>query len=130
MKSFNKISARQERLIAYLLTERTIERACGKAKVAVTTYWRWMQNEIFLTEYRKTRRGILENIVARMQSLSFSAIDTLEKNLNCENPATENRAAQIIIEQSLRGLELLDVENRLEMLESLVRDLENKDEQI
>lgn len=128
MKRISQISARHEKLIALLLTERTIEKACEKAGVAVTTYWRWMQDETFLREYRKTRRGILENTVARLQSLSFSAIDTLEKNLNCENPATENRAAQIIIEQSLRGLETLDVENRLEMLESLVKDLEKKDE--
>jgi hypothetical protein len=128
MESSNKISARQEKLIAHLLTERTIEQACDKAKVAVTTYWRWMQNQNFLREYRKTRRGVLENTIARLQSLTFSAIDTLEKNLNCENPAIENRAAQIIIEQSLKGLELLDVENRLEMLESLVKDWEKKDE--
>jgi hypothetical protein len=43
----------------------------------------------------------------------------LERNLNCENPAAEIRAAQIILEQSLKGLEILDIESRLETLELL-----------
>lgn len=85
----------------------------------VTTYWRWMQNETFLREYRKVRRGILENTIARLQSSTYQAIETLERNLNCENPAAEIRAAQIILEQSLKGLEILDIESRLETLELL-----------
>ena len=59
MKGTGKISAKQEKLIALLLAERTIEGACQKANVAVTTYWRWMQDEGFISEYRKVRRGML-----------------------------------------------------------------------
>ena len=120
----SEISAKQEKLIALLLTEKTIDEACKKAGVNVTTYWRWMQNENFLMHYRKARRGILENTVAKLQSITFAAIDTLERNLNCENPAAEIRAAQIILEQSGKGLETLDVENRIESLETLVKQME------
>lgn len=119
-----EISAKHEKLIACLLTEKTIDEACRKANVAVTTYWRWMQDEGFLKQYRQTRRGILENTIAKLQSITFQAIDTLERNLNCENPATEIRAAQIIIEQSIKGLEMLGVEERIESLEVLVGRLE------
>ncbi len=124
----SEISTKQQKLIALLLTEKTIEEACYKADINPTTYWRWMQNQNFLNEYRKTRRGILENTVARLQSLTLSAIDTLEKNLNCENPTVEIRAAQTIIGLSLRGLEMLDVENRIETMETIVKELEKKDE--
>lgn len=120
MKLSGKISAKQEKLIALLLTEKTIDEACLKGKIAATTYWRWMQNEAFLREYRKVRRGILENTVARLQSSTYQAIETLERNLTCENSAAEIRAAQIILEQSIRGLELLDIEGRVEMLEELL----------
>ncbi len=120
MKSSSEISTKQEKLIPLLLTERTIDEACRKAKVAVKTYWRWMQTEVFLAEYRKARRGILENTIAKIQSLSFQAIDALEKNLTCENPAAEIRAAQIVLEQAIRGMEVLDIENRLEYLEATV----------
>lgn len=124
----SEISAKQNKLIALLLTEKTIDAACAKANVAVTTYWRWMQDENFLSEYRKVRRGILENTIAKLQSVTHQAIETLERNLNCENPATEIRAAQIILEQSLKGLEILDVENRVEMLEILLNKMEAQNE--
>ncbi len=124
MKGFKKITAKQEKLIALLLTERTIEQACVKANIAVTTYWRWMKDQIFIDEYRRARRGILENTIARLQSITLSALDTLERNLNCENPSVEVRCAAIILEQSIRGVEMLDVADRLEMLESLVRHKE------
>ena len=118
MRGFGEISAKQQKLIALLLTERTIDVACQKANVAVTTYWRWMQDRNFLVEYRKARRGILENTIAKLQSIVFTAVDTLERNLNCENPSVEIRCAAIIIEQSLKGMETLDIENRLESLEA------------
>lgn len=124
----SEITNKQEKLIARLLTEKTIDEACKKSNVAVTTYWRWMKDENFLTQYRRARRGILENTVAKLQSVTYQAIETLERNLNCENPAAEIRSAQIILEQSIKGLEMLDVENRIEMLEELVKSWEKRDE--
>lgn len=111
-----------------MLTERTIDAACQKAKVASTTYWRWMREAAFLREYRNARRGILENTVAKLQSIVFGAIDTLERNLSCENPSVEVRAASIVLEQSIKGLEMLDLEARVETLESLLRYKEAHDE--
>jgi hypothetical protein len=130
MKGSGEISAKQQKLIALLLTERTIDAACQKAKVAPTTYWRWMRERRFLVAYRAARRGILENTVAKLQSIVFAAVDTLERNLNCENPAVEIRAAAIILEQSIKGLEMLDIEARLETLESLVSYKEDHGESI
>jgi hypothetical protein len=120
MNKIRNISAKQERLIAFLLSERTVDGACRQANVGVTTYWRWMKDQSFLDEYRRARRGILENTVARLQSITLSAIDTLERNLNCENPGVETRTAAVILEQGLKGLELLDLEGRVEMLEGML----------
>jgi len=128
MKRSGEISTKQQKLISLLLTERTIDAACQKAKVAPTTYWRWMREAGFLREYRNARRGILENTVAKLQSIVFGAIDTLERNLSCENPSVEVRAASIVLEQSIKGLEMLDLEARVETLESLLRYKEAHDE--
>jgi hypothetical protein len=126
MQTTDELSAKQEKLIALLLTEKTIDEACKKADVNVTTYWRWMQDEKFLREYRKVRRGILENTVAKLQSVTHQAIETLERNLHCENPSVEIRCAQIILEQSMKGLESLEFERRIEQLENFVNDLEQQ----
>ena len=124
MHSGEDLSANQEKLIGYLLTEKTTEEACRKAGINVTTYWRWMKEEKFLREYRKIRRGILENTVTKLQSITHQAIETLERNLHCENPGIEIRCAQIILDQSMKGLEALEVENRLEQLEATIISLE------
>lgn len=120
------LTAKQEKLIALLLSERTIDDACQKAKVNVSTYWRWMKDRKFLDRYRQVRRGILENAVAKLQSITFEAIDTLARNLHCENPSVENRCAAIFLEQSVKGMELLDVENRIQELESIIREMERE----
>ncbi len=129
MQTSDELTTKQEKLIALLLTEKTIDEACKKAGVNVTTYWRWMKDENFISQYRKMRRGILENTVAKLQSITYQAIETLERNLTCENPSVEIRCSQIILEQSLKGLEMLDIENRLEMLEHVVKQTEEFDEQ-
>lgn len=126
MNTSGEITPKQQKLIALLLTEKTIDAACKKANVAVSTYWRWMHDLRFLTAYRVARRGIIENTVAKLQSLAFTAIDALERNLNCENPAVEIRSASIVLDQSIRGLEILDVEGRLVMLESVINRSEDK----
>jgi hypothetical protein len=120
------LSVKQERLITYLLTERTIDAACAKAEVAVTTYWRWMKDPLFLTQYRTARDGILENTIAKLQSLSFEAIDTLERNLNCGNPSVEIRCATIILEQSIKGMEMLSLKTRVEQIENEMKEQENE----
>lgn len=122
MKTSQELSHKKEKLIALLITERTIDAACSKANVNVTTYWRWMKDETFLKCYREARRGIIENAVARLQGASYRAIETLERNLACENPSAEIRAAQIILDQSLKGLEILEMELRVTELERIMKE--------
>ena len=114
------LSTKQEKLLAHLLSERTIDSACQKANVAVTTYWRWMKDPLFLSHYRELRRGLMENAIAKIQASVFTAIETLDRNLNCENASVEIRCASIILEQSIKGIELLDLAHRIEGLEMVV----------
>ena len=83
-----------------------------------------MQDKNSSREYRKVRRGILENTVAKLQSVTYQAIETLERNLHCENPERLDALAQIILEQSMKGLEALEIENRINTLEATISDLE------
>ena len=126
MKTPKVLTSKQEKLIALLLTERTIDQACTKCGVAVTTYWRWMKDANFLSEYRAARRKILENTIARIQSITHDAIDALERNLHCENPSVELRCAAIILDQGIKGMEMFELAERLDMLESLVKHKEGQ----
>jgi hypothetical protein len=63
---------------------------------------------------------VFEQNIIRLQSLHAGAVDTLERNLSCENPSVEVRAAQIVIESTRKDFETLDVLSRLEALENAV----------
>jgi hypothetical protein len=126
METLGNISPKQERLIIFLLNERTIEEACRKAGVGISTHWRWARDERFLNRYRDARRGLLENTVSRLQAIANSAVDALERNLTCKNPSVEVRSAAVILEHAIRGLEAMDIDVRLKELEAIIASKNNE----
>jgi hypothetical protein len=124
MDTSENLSVKQEKLIAHLLVESTIDAACKKANVAVTTYWRWMRDQNFVDAYRWARNEILENTVARLQTLNAAAVQALERNLNCNNPSIEIRCATVILDLSMKATEMLNLKKRVEYLETLVESME------
>jgi len=55
-----KLTSKQEALIAALLTEPTYAAAAAKAGVGETTLYRWLQLPPFRTAYRQARRELVE----------------------------------------------------------------------
>lgn len=74
----------------------------------------------FMEAYHEARKAVYEATLTRLQKASEKAVDTLVKNLGCGQFATEVRAAQAILEHAAKGHEMLDIEHRLEQLESRV----------
>ena len=50
------------------------------------------------------------------------AVEALVRNLKCDHPAVEVSAARVILDQSYRGVELLEMEARITVLEELLPD--------
>ncbi len=119
LKSPMKI-ANREKAITALLESVSITDAAKKCGLNEKTLRRYLDDTEFQTEFRAARRVVFEQNIIRLQSLHAGAVDTLERNLNCENPSVEVRAAQIIIEGSRKDFETLDVLSRLELLENAV----------
>lgn len=117
-----KQSNKEKAIIALLETSSIVE-AASKSGLSQETIYRYLRDKEFLKEYRSARRQIVENSIGQIQAATVEAVETLQRNLHCENPAVEVRAAQVILETSFKGTELLDVLERLEILES---ELENK----
>jgi hypothetical protein len=108
----------QEKVLSALLESATISDAAIKCRLNEKTVRRYLADAEFQTEFRAARRVVFEQNIIRLQSLHAGAVDTLERNLNCEIPSTEVRAAQIIVEATRRDFETLDVLHRLEALEA------------
>jgi AcrR family transcriptional regulator len=113
MKTNNK-----EKVIDALLSTSTITDAAKQAGVAEATIYRYLRDETFKNEYRNARRDVVENTIGQLQGATAQAVETLTKNLDCGNPSAEIRAAQIILETSYKGIELIDLQMRVELLEA------------
>ncbi len=114
MPKINKTEA----ALTALLNSATVTQAAKACGLSERTLYRFLEDAEFQTEYRAARRRIFEQNIVRLQSLHAGAVDTLERNLNCEIPACEIRAAQIVIESTRKDFETLDVLHRLEALEA------------
>ncbi len=116
----------QENALNALLASASISDAAIKCGLSEKTLRRYLADADFQKEFRSARRMVFEQNIVRLQSLHTGAVDALERNLNCENPSVEVRAAQIIIEGNRKDFETLDILERLEILEKEINNNENK----
>ena len=114
----SKLDDRQEAVIAALLVEPTHAAAALKAGIGPATLARWLRDPDFKQEYRATRRSLVDSAIASLQRASGEAVAALQRGLKCGNNAVEIRAAQMILEQGFRGLEVLDLADRVEEIEA------------
>ncbi len=114
-----KLTRRQELAIASLLAEPTLATAAAKCGVGETTLWRWLQNEEFQAAYRSARRAVVDAVIASLQQAAIEAVTCLRRNLTCGQAGAEVRAASVILNQVLGALDRLELEERLQRLESL-----------
>ena len=108
---------RAELLIAALLTEPTYEKAARAAKISKATVLRRMRDPEFRSAYRAARRDLLEATLGRLQRASTEAVQTLQAALGCRVPSVRVTAARSILDYALRVGELMDLEERVELLE-------------
>lgn len=116
--------AKQTRFFTALLSSPTIAEAAQTAEISVTTAWRIMRLPSFQQEFRALRRELVERALSELQSAAGEAVAALRRNLNCGNPSAEIRAAQIILEQSHKGVELIDLAARVENLQKMLEERE------
>ena len=112
-----KLGRKQEDALAALLREPTTQAAAKAVGISDVTLWRWLQQPEFKERYRAARREVLEQAIARLQRATSDAVEALTRNLSCGVASVEVRAAQVIIDQAVRGAEVLDLEARIADLE-------------
>lgn len=118
MSAGTKTERKADVLIAALLAQPTHARAAEVAGLSEATVQRWLRNSKFKARYRAARRTVLESAIGQLQNTTTEAAQALARNLYCGNPGVEVRAAVAILEQSARGLELIELSDRVELLES------------
>jgi DNA-binding MurR/RpiR family transcriptional regulator len=112
----------KEKVLAALIETNSIRAASQLSQVSESTIYRFLKDKEFLTEYRDLRLKTVEMTVARLQALTSEATETLQRNLHSENAQAEIRAASVILDNSFRGVEFLDLVQRIKELEYVARE--------
>ena len=114
-----KFGRKQEEAIAALLTQRNMDEAAKSIGIAPKTLLRWMKVPEFKTAYREARRATFSQTVARLQQGSPAAATTLLKIMVDQNApyASRVRAAECVINHSIKAIEIEDIEARVSDLE-------------
>jgi hypothetical protein len=110
--------ANKEKVLIALVETSSVRGAAKKSGIGEATIYRYLQDKVFLSEYRNARRQTVETAIAQMQNAASEAVERLKELQYCENPAVAARCAQIIFENSIKGLETTDILQRLEILEN------------
>ena len=108
----------KEKVLIALIETSSIREAAKASGIGEATIYRYLQDKEFLAEYRNARRQTVESAISKMQNATSEAVERLKELQYCENPAVAARCAQIIFENSIKGMETTDILERLEMLEN------------
>jgi hypothetical protein len=116
-----KLSRKEETAISALLTQGTLAEAASLAGIGEATLRRWLQRDDFRTAYRRARRETVSQAVAHLQRVSGEAVETLRVIMNDDQKPSSVRvtAARVILEISIKAVELEDLEVRIAALEAL-----------
>lgn len=119
-----KADASRERVIASLLSERSLSAAAKRAGVGERTVRRWLTEDAeFRAALVQARRAIFEAGVERAQALTGLAVETLCDLLNEKKcPAVRLGASRILLEFSTNRNDADTILARLEELERLQRE--------
>jgi hypothetical protein len=115
--------ARYEQVIAGLLACPTHAAAAEQGGISLATLQRWLRRPGFVRLYASARRAALERTVAALVDAGTAAVAALRAIISDPGaaPAAKVRAAAVILDRSLRGIQALDLAGRLDNLEQATR---------
>src|SRR5439155_26427656 len=114
-----KFGRKKEEAIAALLSQRSVEDAARAVGIGTKTLFRWLQVPEFRAAYLQARREAVAQAAARLQQATGAAVATILKlMLDPSAPAAcRIKAAECVLNQAGKAIELEDVEVRLSELE-------------
>ncbi len=117
-----KLKPKQEKFIMALMATNTTEEAYKQAGIAQSTAYNYLNDPVFKEEYRRIRRETMQHVTSQLQKSALMAVKTLNQVMADEESTSSSRvqASKVILENAYRGIELEDLQQRLEQLEGLL----------
>ena len=117
--STHNLTPKQDRAIIALLSNRSVEEAAKACNTPVRTLFRWLKDRDFNTAYRLAKRSAFGQAIARLHYFTSAAVTTLGKVMldPATPPATKVRAADSVLNHTIKVIEEEEIEARLADLE-------------
>jgi hypothetical protein len=124
----SKLGRKKEEAIAALLNYRTVEEAARTINVNPKTLQRWMHNPEFEGAYRQARQQAYSQVATRIQQSMAPALATICKIMVDPNvpPTARLHAANYILNQGTKIMEVDDLGARVTELERVAKGLESE----
>jgi DNA-binding MurR/RpiR family transcriptional regulator len=122
LKDAGDNSSAHEAAIASLLRTRTIRGAAKACGISEPTLYRLLREPEFKASYRAARRELVEHTLAQLQQDGADATAALREIVkNKQSPASVRvAAARVILEQGIKAVEMIDLQERIERLEETI----------
>ena len=114
-----KFGRKKEEAIVALLTQRNTEEAARAVGIGPATLLRWLQIPEFQAAFRAAKWAVYSQSIGRLHQMSTAAVSTLGKVMvDPSTPAaTKVRAADSILNHTVKAIETENLEARLSELE-------------
>ena len=87
-----------EKALTALLNASSVRDAATISGLSEETLYRYLRDEEFRNEYESAKQQVVESAISALQQAANEAVETLRRNLTCDNPQAEIRAAQLILD--------------------------------
>ena len=117
-----ELTAKQLKAIPAILAARSITDGCRAARISRETFYAWLQEPAFKAEYERQGRALIDEAFQGLKGLTGEAVETLRKLLTSRQDGVKLRAAQLVIESTLKRIEIEDLKERIDALERRIAD--------
>ena len=112
-----KLTTKQAKAIPILLAAKSYEAGCKAARISKATFYSWMQDAGFATEFERQRNEIVEAAFGLIAANIEKAVSTLVGLLDTGDERTKRLTANDVIGHFLKRRELVDLEQRIQRIE-------------
>ena len=120
MKGIEKeLTPKQTQAITALLSERSIAAAARQSGVGVATIYRWFDDPVFSKALTAAEGQAIDAAARSLVGMADKALGAVAGVLDdpAAHPATRLRAAEIVLNNLLKMVELRNLERRIKALE-------------
>ena len=112
-----RLTHRQITALPYLLSSGTVAEGAKLAGISRTTFYRWMDDEAFRTQFETLRADVQRYAYAELRGLTLKGALVLAQMLEDPSSGIKLRAAQTAVSAGMKVSEQMDNQDRLDRID-------------